>query len=85
MFPLERARRIERPTLTLARLCSTPELRPQSKWEAGYDLSARRIQAGFDFDVNEASLTPRGGRPPLPYFNPGARWLLGGNHIGRQA
>lgn len=29
---LERARRIERPTLTLARLCSTPELRPQSKF-----------------------------------------------------
>ena len=28
---LERARRIERPTLTLARLCSTPELRPRSK------------------------------------------------------
>ncbi len=26
---LERARRFERPTLTLARLCSTPELRPQ--------------------------------------------------------
>ena len=29
---MERARRIERPTLTLARLCSTPELRPRSKW-----------------------------------------------------
>src|SRR6185437_8760916 len=29
---LERARRIERPTLTLARLCSTPELRPRSKF-----------------------------------------------------
>jgi hypothetical protein len=28
---LERARRIERPTLTLARLCSTPELRPRSR------------------------------------------------------
>ena len=27
---LERARRFERPTLTLARLCSTPELRPRS-------------------------------------------------------
>ncbi len=26
--PMERARRFERPTLTLARLCSTPELRP---------------------------------------------------------
>jgi hypothetical protein len=25
---MERARRFERPTLTLARLCSTPELRP---------------------------------------------------------
>src|SRR6476469_3251545 len=31
---LERARRFERPTLTLARLCSTPELRPRSKsWD----------------------------------------------------
>ena len=29
-FLLERARRFERPTLTLARLCSTPELRPRS-------------------------------------------------------
>ena len=27
---MERARRFERPTLTLARLCSTPELRPQT-------------------------------------------------------
>jgi hypothetical protein len=27
---LERARRFERPTPTLARLCSTPELRPRS-------------------------------------------------------
>ena len=26
---MERARRFERPTLTLARLCSTPELRPR--------------------------------------------------------
>ncbi len=28
VIQLERARRFERPTLTLARLCSTPELRP---------------------------------------------------------
>ncbi len=28
LYILERARRFERPTLTLARLCSTPELRP---------------------------------------------------------
>ena len=28
---MERARRFERPTLTLARLCSTPELRPLCK------------------------------------------------------
>ncbi len=27
---MERARRFERPTLTLARLCSTPELRPHT-------------------------------------------------------
>ena len=31
---MERARRFERPTLTLARLCSTPELRPHSVGEA---------------------------------------------------
>ena len=66
MFPLERARRIERPTLTLARLCSTPELRPQSKWEAGYDLSARRFQAGFEQVVPEKGLRPSGGLPPRP-------------------
>src|SRR5579871_3082366 len=43
---LERARRIERPTLTLARLCSTPELRPHSKFEGrGYRLSSGRFQA----------------------------------------
>ncbi len=36
---LERARRIERPTLTLARLCSTPELRPRS--QVGRGLSPR--------------------------------------------
>ena len=32
---LERARRFERPTLTLARLCSTPELRPHRGPELG--------------------------------------------------
>ena len=34
---LERARRFERPTLTLARLCSTPELRPLPwvRWDLG--------------------------------------------------
>src|SRR5579862_4156457 len=43
---LERARRIERPTLTLARLCSTPELRPHSKFEGGgYRPSPSRFQA----------------------------------------
>ncbi len=29
VYQMERARRFERPTLTLARLCSTPELRPR--------------------------------------------------------
>ena len=43
---LERARRIERPTLTLARLCSTPELRPHSK-TGGYGLFRQRIQAAM--------------------------------------
>ena len=49
---LERARRFERPTLTLARLCSTPELRPRSKsWDgviAQPALSFNRLaQAGL--------------------------------------
>ena len=38
---LERARRFERPTLTLARLCSTPELRPLPWVSAGYISHAR--------------------------------------------
>src|SRR6201985_3272865 len=50
---LERARRIERPTLTLARLCSTPELRPHSK-RAGYDRFPRGIQAA----ISEVSVAP---------------------------
>ena len=37
---LERARRFERPTLTLARLCSTPELRPHPVGEAGIPIRA---------------------------------------------
>lgn len=41
---LERARRFERPTLTLARLCSTPELRPHPVGEALNSNSARRPQ-----------------------------------------
>ena len=49
---LERARRIERPTLTLARLCSTPELRPHSKWEAGYRLGRVEFQAACAGVVN---------------------------------
>ena len=36
VFPMERARRFERPTLTLARLCSTPELRPLPWMRWGY-------------------------------------------------
>src|SRR5689334_23623516 len=40
---LERARRIERPTLTLARLCSTPELRPQSKLVGVYGPARPRF------------------------------------------
>src|SRR5512135_1098395 len=42
---LERARRIERPTLTLARLCSTPELRPRSKLGVGYRPARPLFQA----------------------------------------
>src|SRR5512135_3713778 len=42
---LERARRIERPTLTLARLCSTPELRPRSKLGEGYRPARLPFQA----------------------------------------
>ena len=37
---LERARRFERPTLTLARLCSTPELRPHPVGEGGIPIPA---------------------------------------------
>ena len=37
---LERARRFERPTLTLARLCSTPELRPHPVGEGGIPIRA---------------------------------------------
>ena len=40
---LERARRFERPTLTLARLCSTPELRPHPLVRGRYP--SRRLRA----------------------------------------
>jgi hypothetical protein len=40
---LERARRIERPTLTLARLCSTPELRPLCGLALGYSPQTRAL------------------------------------------
>ena len=40
---LERARRIERPTLTLARLCSTPELRPLPWPDRQVPMGARLI------------------------------------------
>src|SRR5262245_19463871 len=43
-WKLERARRFERPTLTLARLCSTPELRPRSVKGVGYGLKRRTMQ-----------------------------------------
>ncbi len=49
---LERARRIERPTLTLARLCSTPELRPHIQvgrglWPSGRLVSIALKEQGF--------------------------------------
>ena len=55
--PLERARRIERPTLTLARLCSTPELRPRSK---GTRVMARTpaLFKGLAFGAAPARKTP---------------------------
>src|SRR4029077_590398 len=43
---LERARRFERPTLTLARLCSTPELRPRSKQGMGLLPSPSQVSIG---------------------------------------
>src|SRR5690606_29307035 len=43
---MERARRFERPTLTLARLCSTPELRPHRFGEAVFRPGGRRAQGG---------------------------------------
>src|SRR5712664_75330 len=51
---LERARRFERPTLTLARLCSTPELRPRSKWER-YRPAEGQIQG---VECEKAEMTP---------------------------
>ena len=41
---LERARRFERPTLTLARLCSTPELRPHQIHMGPESLSMERAR-----------------------------------------
>ena len=38
---MERARRFERPTLTLARLCSTPELRPRCHRRTGLERARR--------------------------------------------
>ena len=46
LFKLERATRIERATLTLARLCSTPELRPRSKLGGGYGKAVGKMQGG---------------------------------------
>ena len=61
---LERARRIERPTLTLARLCSTPELRPRSKWTVVMtnppgrvnSLGISRFPAGCDGEMATGAL-----------------------------
>lgn len=42
---MERARRFERPTLTLARLCSTPELRPRCQsGRRGFSACRERVQ-----------------------------------------
>src|SRR6056297_2778461 len=42
---MERARRFERPTLTLARLCSTPELRPRCQsGTGGFSVCRGRVQ-----------------------------------------
>src|SRR5476651_676322 len=45
-FEMERARRFERPTPTLARLCSTPELRPRSVEGAAYRRASNAWQGG---------------------------------------
>ena len=44
---LERARRFERPTLTLARLCSTPELRPLPWVSPIYNRAAKPASEKF--------------------------------------
>ena len=46
MVQLERAKRFELSTLTLARLCSTPELRPHSVGEALNRVSRPAPQEG---------------------------------------
>jgi hypothetical protein len=47
LLMLERATRFERATLTLARLCSTPELRPRSKQCWPYCAAGSKIQYAF--------------------------------------
>ncbi len=69
---LERARRIERPTLTLARLCSTPELRPRSKLDAGYGLAGGDFQAASWQRLTAAGFWLSGAGPIAPQPAPGA-------------
>ncbi len=63
---LERARRFERPTLTLARLCSTPELRPHSVsvriLYKSPRAAARGKSIGFAKIMNSLLARNRGGR-----------------------
>ncbi len=67
---MERARRFERPTLTLARLCSTPELRPLPFGERGFTkacVGAQVENAGlFEKIQFGAAAGGRSGRSPNP-------------------
>src|SRR5215469_3364179 len=80
---LERARRFERPTLTLARLCSTPELRPRSKgigfMARGKPLfNPRRARV-----VNGAFAPPMSERGhPCPHRDRKAAWKAALRHEG---
>ncbi len=71
---LERARRFERPTPTLARLCSTPELRPLNKpvnneviWTSGMLYGARAFRLQHVFLPMQQQTDSRSARVLLPY------------------
>ena len=65
---MERARRFERPTLTLARLCSTPELRPPPLDEGWDSPGAGGLQEEKCGGAVHARTGPK--HEKAPGFNP---------------